>query len=65
MLTDAEIKRLGLEALTERLGSAEAERFVALIRREPIDYTAWRHNLDEGLSVEEISQRASTLKKSN
>ena len=61
MITDTEIKIKGLQILTELLGDVEAERFIALIQREPFDYTKWRQGLDEGLSIEEISHRAMAL----
>jgi hypothetical protein len=63
MLTDAEIKLMGLQVLTKYLGLVETERFVAIIQREPFDYTAWRQNLDEDLSLEEIDSRALLLRK--
>ena len=62
MITDTEIKIKGLQILTELLGDVEAERFIALIQREPFDYTKWRQGLDEDLSIEEISQKAMALK---
>lgn len=62
MITDTEIKLKGLQVLTEFLGEVEAERFIALIQREPFDYTKWRNGLDEDLSIEEISQKAMELK---
>ena len=37
MITDTEIKIKGLQILTESLGDVEAERFIALIQREPFD----------------------------
>ena len=58
MLTDTEIKIKGVRALTESLGKVGAERFIALIQREPFDYTKWQRTLWEGLSVEEISRTA-------
>ena len=64
MITDTEIKIKGLEILTKHLGDIEAERFVALIQREPFDYTKWRQGLDEDLSIEEISQKAMRPQKS-
>jgi hypothetical protein len=60
MLTDTEIKVRGVEALISNLGLVEAERFIALINREPFDYTKWRRNLWEGETVNEISKRAMT-----
>jgi hypothetical protein len=58
---DTEIKIKGLKILAKHLGDVEAERFIALIQREPFDYTKWRQGLDEDLSIEEISKKASTL----
>ena len=42
MITDTEIKVKGIQLLSRYLGDVEAERFVALIQREPFDYTKWR-----------------------
>ena len=44
MITDSEIKTRGLQVLTEHLGNIEAERFIALIQREPFNYTKWRQD---------------------
>ena len=38
MMTNTEIRLKGLQILAEYLGDVEAERFVALIQREPFDY---------------------------
>ncbi|MBI3656646.1 MAG: hypothetical protein HY232_09530 [Acidobacteria bacterium] len=61
MITDTEVKMKGVKALTESLGSVDAERFIALIQREPFDYTKWQRTLWEGESVEEISRSAMKL----
>jgi hypothetical protein len=58
VITDTEIKTKGFQVLAKHLGDVEAERFIALIQREPFDYTKWRQDLDEDLSLEEISQKA-------
>jgi len=58
MITDTEIRLKGLQILAKYLGDVESERFVALIQREPFDYTKWRRDLDEDLSIEDISQKA-------
>ncbi|MCL0072137.1 hypothetical protein M1N49_00420 [Thermodesulfovibrionales bacterium] len=67
MITDTEIKVKGFQVLAQHLGDIEAERFVALIQREPFDYTKWRQDqdIDEELSLEEISRRAMTLRNKN
>jgi len=62
MITDTEIKAKGLRVLAQYLGDIEAERFVALIQRQPFDYTAWTQALDEDLSIDEISRQAMTLR---
>jgi hypothetical protein len=63
MMTDTEIRLKGIQVLTDQLGDVEAERFVALIQREPFDYTKWRQDLEGDLSIEEISQKAMALRK--
>jgi len=65
MITDTEIRLKGLKILAKYLGDVEAERFIALIQREPFDYTKWRQGLDEDLSMEEISQKAMALRIKN
>jgi hypothetical protein len=62
MSTDTEIKRRGVEVLSQYLGDVEAERFIALIQREPFDYTEWRRQLDQDLSIQQISDRAMALR---
>jgi len=63
MITDTEIKTKGIHILAQYLGDVEAERFIALIQREPFDYTKWHQCLDEDLSIEEISGKAMALRK--
>ena len=65
MMTDTEIRLKGLKALAEILGDIEAERFIALIQREPFDYTKWRQGMDDDLSIKEISKRAMDLRRKN
>ena len=62
MITDTEIKSKGFQLLAQHLGNVEAERFIALIQREPFDYTNWRQDIDEELSLEEISRKAMSLR---
>lgn len=62
MMTNTEIKVKGLQVLTKSIGIVEAERFVALIQQEPFDYTKWREDLFEDLTIEEISKNAMELR---
>ena len=45
MWSDTALKDEGMRILVEQLGLVEAERFIALMRREPFDYTKWRQGL--------------------
>ncbi len=65
MITDTEIKTQGFQVLAQYLGDIEAERFIALIQRDPFDYTKWRQDMDEDLSLDEISQKAMALRNKN
>ena len=64
MITDTEIKMIGVKALTDALGKVNAEKFISLIMREPFDYTKWQRKLWEGRSVEDISRSAMALRRS-
>jgi hypothetical protein len=58
MITDTEIRTAGFRALVAALGDVQAEKFIALIQREPFDYTAWQRALWPDKSIDEISQAA-------
>jgi hypothetical protein len=58
MNTDAVIRTEGMEALVDKLGMLEAERFVMLIRSDSFDYTKWREPLFENMTLEELSKTA-------
>jgi hypothetical protein len=63
MMTDTEIRLKGIQILSDQLGDIKAERFIALIQREPFDYTKWRQGIDKDLTVEEISRKAMVIRK--
>jgi hypothetical protein len=58
MTAEALLRKRGMEALLDKLGRVDAERFITSIIREPFDYTEWHRDLFEGLSVEELSAKA-------
>ena len=55
-LTEQELRRQAVQALSDSLGPVDALRFLALVSREPFDYQVWRreyfsqYNLNELLS---------------
>jgi hypothetical protein len=58
MKTDTLVKREGLDVLYNHLGLVDTERFIALMSREPFDYTKWHENVDDTVSVREMSKKA-------
>lgn len=58
MRSDTMIKNDGMRVLAEELGLVEAERFIALMRREPFDYTEWQRSLFSDVPLEQLLQDA-------
>ena len=56
--SDTIIKQEGFNALKEKLGVIELVRFIVLINREKFDYTRWRTNLFEDMTVEKLADAA-------
>jgi len=52
-----------MKILAEHPGKVEAERFIALIMREPFDYTKWQENLWPDKTVKQISEAAMNYRK--
>jgi hypothetical protein len=56
----------GMRCLNDELGILDAERFVAMLIREPFDYTEWRKdNLFPDMSLDEIIDEADRYCKGN
>jgi hypothetical protein len=51
-----------MKVLIKHLGMVEAEQFIMLIQKEPFDYTKWREDILEDLSIETISARAAAFR---
>ncbi len=64
MLSDTVIKQKGFEALKDKLGIVEMERFIMLINREKFDYTKWRKDLFENMDIEELAGKADEFSQS-
>jgi len=58
-MTDTLLKTKAMDVLVKTLGVVEAERFIALVLREPFDYTEWRRdNLVDDITVIELNRQA-------
>ena len=59
MTNSAVLLDRGMRCLNNELGILDTERFMALILREPFDYTEWRkNNLFVNMSIDEIIDEA-------
>ena len=65
MRTNNEILVEGYEALSEKLGLIDSEKFIAYIQREPFDYTEWQRKLLKNKSAVKISKEAMEFRKRN
>jgi len=64
-MSDTAILEKGMRSLVESLGEIGAERFITQLIREPFDYTKWQHDLFDGMTVEEINEKAVAYCKAN
>lgn len=56
-LSETELRRQAVQALSDSLGPVDALRFLALVSREPFDYQEWRREYFSRLDdVDELLQ---------
>ena len=56
----AAIMSAGMKLLSDHLGPIEAEIFIANVARNEFDYTKWREEQWNDLTLEEVMGRAAT-----
>ena len=64
-MNDTVLKQSVIKHLIDTFGHVHTERFIALIIKEPFDYTKWQENLYENLSIEELSSKAMEYRRVN
>jgi len=57
-MTDTALRTMGVRYLQDKFGLVDAERFISLMIAEPFDYTKWRENLFDDMTLEELSNAA-------
>ena len=57
------IMTAGMKLLRENLGLIECEIFIANIKQDRFDYTEWRENLYENISLDELVDNAAAYMK--
>lgn len=58
MKNESVIVKDGMDALIEKLGPLDAERFISKIIKEEFDYTEWQKDLFKNNSLVELSRAA-------
>jgi len=65
MNSAVEIMDIGFACLVEKLGVVNAERFIAMIKRDSFDYTIWRKEYFKAMELEMIWKEAIEYEKSH
>lgn len=58
MIADMDLVTRGMQVLAEQLGIIEAETFISIIKNDKFDYTKWREDKFEDLTLEELNTQA-------
>ena len=64
-MNDTELKNEGMKVLSNQLGLVNAERFIALMIREPFNYTEWQRNLFKDVPLDDFLRDAMNFRRSN
>ena len=54
MRTDTLVRLDAMSALISKLGEVDAERFIAMVKRDTFDYTEWQRSMWDDKSIEEV-----------
>lgn len=65
MIADMDIMSRGIACLIRELGIVEAETFISYIKNENFDYTKWRQDKFDDLTLSEIGQHAADYEKNH
>jgi hypothetical protein len=58
MRTDIALRIEAMEALMVALGPVDTERFISMIKRDTFDYTEWRRDQWNDMTIDEIYEQA-------
>ena len=62
-IQNSAIMTAGMKLLRENLGLIESEIFLVNIKQDRFDYTEWRENLYEDMSLDELVNNATSYMK--
>ncbi len=63
MITDTEIMSRGIACLIRELGIVEAEAFISYLKNDRFDYTKWRQDQFDDMTLNEIGRAAAEYSK--
>ncbi|MCL2775634.1 MAG: hypothetical protein FWD71_20155 [Oscillospiraceae bacterium] len=63
IMQNSAIMTAGMKLLRDNLGLIECEIFIANIKQDRFDYTEWRENLYEDMSLDELVDNAASYMK--
>jgi hypothetical protein len=63
-MNDTVLGQTVIQHLIDNFGIIQTERFIALVIKEPFDYTNWQRDLFTDMSVDELFRAASDWKES-
>ena len=58
MRTDNVLRYEAMTLLMRTFGMVDAERFISMVKRDTFDYTEWRRDLWNDMTIEEIFAEA-------
>ena len=58
MKTDNALRYEAMELLMQTFGLVDAERFICMVKRDTFDYTEWRRDQWNDMSIDEIHEAA-------
>ena len=64
-MNDTVLSQSAIKCLIANFGIVQTERFISLIIKEPFDYTKWRSDLYEDMTVDELFEAAAKWKESS
>ena len=65
MRTDSVLRYEAMELLLQNLGTVDAERFISMVKRDTFDYTEWRRDQWNDMTIDEIHAAATAHEKAN
>ena len=63
MITDTDIMSRGIACLIRELGIVEAETFISYLKNDRFDYTKWRRDQFDDMTLNEIGRAAAEYSK--